>query len=205
MFILPVAFFAAAGGPPPATTTLNPADKSALITLSNGNLTATGVGVGTGDDLVRSTTSKTAGKVYFEGTMTGAGAESAIGLAHTTASLTAFLGIDNNGIGIYRSGHTFLNNSNVMSGPSYSSGDIIGVAIDFGANLIWFRNNTTPGTWNLGGTADPATGIGGQSIAAITGPFLVCFDVPASAAAVATVNFGNSFNQSPPSGYSAWG
>lgn len=192
-------------GAPGATTTFNPADKSAHITLSGGNLIATGDGAGGGDDLVRSTTSKTVGKLYFEGNLTTGGTEFAIGLANSTATLTAFLGTDNNGIGIFKSGHIFRNGSNVLSGPAFANGDIVGVAIDFPNNLIWFRNNTAPTVWNAGGTADPATGVGGLSIAAITGPFFICFDNPGSPVTTSAVNPGNSFNAAAPSGYSAWG
>lgn len=188
-----------------ATTTFNPADKSALITLSNGNLTGTGTTGGTGDDLVRSTTSKTSGKLYFEGTMTLNGAESALGVANSTASLTAFLGTDNNGVGLYRSGKVYIGGSNTITGPSMNNGDIFGVAVDFGGQLIWFRNNNASTVWNAGGTANPATGIGGQSFAAITGPYFFCFDIPANSSAVTTVNPGNSFNVAAPSGFSAWG
>lgn len=194
----------AIGGTPPATSTFNPSDKAAAITLSNGNLTGTGTASG-GDDLVRSTNSKTTGKLYYEGTMTLNAAETALGIANSTASLTAFLGTDNNGVGLYRSGNVFIGGSNVMSGPSMNNGDIFGVAIDFGAQLIWWRNNNASTVWNAGGTANPATGVGGQSFAAITGPYFFCFDIPGTATAVATVNPGNSFNVAAPSGFSAWG
>lgn len=189
-----------------AQTTLNPSDKSTHITLSGGNLTGTGDGSGGGDDLVRSTGSKTTGKTYFEGKMTANGIESGIGLCNATETLTNEIGASgNNSIGIYRSGHVFLNGSNVLSGPTFGNGDFVGEAVDFGAGKLWIRNNTAPTTWNLGGTADPATGVGGQSISAISGALFVCFDIPGSASAVATVNFGaTSFNQSAPSGYSPW-
>lgn len=187
-----------------AQTVFNSGDKAACLVISGGGLTATGTASG-GDDLVRSSTSKSSGKLYFEGTMTLSGSESALGLANSTASLTAFLGTDNNGIGTYKSGHTFLNGSNVLSGPSFANGDTMGVAEDLGSNLYWVRNDNAPATWNLGGSADPVTGVGGQSISAITGPFFVTFDVPCGAGAVATVNFGaTSFNQPAPSGFSAW-
>lgn len=206
MFVFPAGAFAAAsgGGGGGATTTWNPSDKSAQITLTNGNLTAATTGSGS-DNLVRSTTSQTTGKLYFEETFGSTGSETAIGLANSTASLTAFLGTDNNGIGIYQSGHIFRNGSNVLSGPSFTTGDVIGVAIDFGAGLIWFRNNSSPSTWNGGGSADPATGVGGLSLSAITGPFFACCDT-FSSGHPQTANFGQSgFGQTPPTGYSMWG
>lgn len=184
-------------------TTWNPLDKESHIVLSNGNLTATNT-LGGSDVLVRSTTSKTAGKLYLECNMTSVSSEGAIGVANSSEVLTNFLGQTNNSIGIYKSGHIFLNGVNVLSGPSFVNADTVGVAIDFGGNLIWFRNTAGPTVWNAGGTADPATGIGGQSIAAITGPFFGCADVSNSTSFL-TVNFGaTAFAASAPTGYLAW-
>lgn len=203
MFVYPAAFFADAA--PVTGSTWNPSDKSAFIDLSGGNLIATALGGGPGDSLVRGTTSKTTGKRYFEiQTQDRVDGETAVGISNATEGTSNFLGQSNNSIGMYTSGHVFLNGSQVLAGPTFIVNDFIGVAIDFGGNLIWWRNNSAPTTWNAGGTADPATGVGGQSIVAITGPFFVCGDIPVQPG-IFVLNVGSSsFNASPPSGYSAW-
>src|SRR5262245_53474608 len=76
---------------PPAApgSTWNPSDKSANMTLSNGNLTAQ-CSV-TGDTGVRGTSSATTGKLYFEVTtdQTGIanGGDTGIGIGASTANL----------------------------------------------------------------------------------------------------------------------
>src|ERR1700688_4047700 len=70
------------------TTTWNPSDKSAGITLSGGNLVATG---SASPASVRSTASRLS-KYYFEVTATTAGSNMAIGIADATYSLGEALG-----------------------------------------------------------------------------------------------------------------
>lgn len=191
----------AAGG-----STWSPTDKSAFISLSGGDLTATALGGGPGDSLIRGTLSQTSGKLYFEiQTFDRIDGETAMGVANSTASVNNFLGADNNSIGMYQTGHVFIGGVQVLTGPTFVVTDFIGIAVDFGGNLIWWRNNNAPTVWNAGGTADPATGVGGQSIAAITGPFFICGDIPVQPGQQ-ILNVGNSsFNQSPPAGFSDWG
>jgi hypothetical protein len=84
------------------------------------------------------------------------------------------------------------------------SGDVIGIAVDFAAALIWFRVAPS-GNWNGSGTANPATGVGGFSISAIAGGALYPnFSTTSTAGEIITGNFGaTGFTGTVPSGFSA--
>lgn len=81
-------------GPSLFYATWNPADKAALVTLSNGNLTAESST--TNWRSARSTISKTSGKWYWEITMT-TGTEFYVGVARSTATLENYIGADADG------------------------------------------------------------------------------------------------------------
>lgn len=189
-----------------SVTTWNPSDKSAHFVLSGGNLVA-----GTtfsGDGAVRSTTSKTSGKVYFEVTWaTGSfGGDTGCGIATSSASLS--LGATSTGgLIVYgSSGSIWFNGTGVgISLGASSASTVVCFAIDLVNSQAWARLNG--GNWNNSGTANPATNTGGVNIAAL---------FPASAAfaivcanqvldPLATVNFGaTTFAQTTPSGFTAW-
>lgn len=181
----------------PASTTWNPND---LLTaaLSNGNLTVISSGSPAG---VRTMTGFTSGKYYWEVTVsTWAQPTTTPGFSLATVAI-------NSGTGnayLLRAGAIMVNGVN--SGSSLgarTSGDIIGIAIDFGSNLCWFRVAPS-GNWNGSGTANPATGTGGISISSIaTGPlFPYCY--LNAAGETMTANFGASgFSGAVPSGFAA--
>lgn len=197
-----------------ATTTWNPSDKAANITLSNGNLTA--VANTTGNwNIVRSTTSHSAGKYYIEYTTTGeqagAGHETVgLGIANASQNIsTAYLGdTSNNGLALFQDGHFYLNSgSGISLGVSFVTGDTVGTAIDFGNSKIWYRNGA--GNWNNDVIANqnPATNTGGQSFSTLNaGPYFAALEVDnATAPDGARVNFGAlSFAHSAPSGFIGW-
>lgn len=181
-------------------TTWNANDISSQLTLSGGNLTATNSG-GASDGLVRATSSKSSGKWYFEITDNN-NSSGLIGIATASASLSAPLGDDVAGWGLKGGGLSaqLRNNASavVSASPSYSTGDIVGVHVDLTGLLIYFRINGT--NWH---SMDPAAGTGGQAIA--SGSWFPAY----SAGGVnenATLNVGTTaFNNSPASGFSAWG
>lgn len=73
------------------TTTMNPSDKSALVSLSNGDLTATRITTGSTHAMARGTTSLSSGKAYYEfqGThLDGPGGSPDPGIANSSASLS---------------------------------------------------------------------------------------------------------------------
>src|SRR6516164_5442777 len=190
------------------STTWNPADKSANITLSNGNLTATN-GASAGDNGVRSVTSKSTGKYYVEFTITGvlSGADTGIGIATGSAPLT--IGATSTGgfICYPGTGNIYFNGSftGVTPGGSTGIGTVWCMAIDLVNSKGWFRING--GNWDGSGTDNPATNTGGINIATLfpTNAAYAFFCANANAAGV-TANFGTSaFSFTVPSGFSAWG
>lgn len=192
------------GGGGATPTTLNPSDKSAQITLSGGNLVMTGSAIASTDN-VRTVASYSTGKFYCE-MLSGAVATSyahAIGLANSTASLTAGPGSpDVNSIALY-DGDTNVyaaGGSAGNSGINYvgAASDVVGMAVDIGAGLIWFRVNG--GNWNNSALNDPVTGVGGINVAAVSKPWFVLGQSGANA--VNTFNFGTTaYANAAPVGY----
>ena len=178
-----------------AAFTFDPANKSATVTLSGGNLVATLSSSPGSARSVLSTGSGGAGqKLYAEFKITGtlAGAM-AVGL-HTTP-----YPVDNTAIGA--TANTYAYNSN---GGRYDSGvftggwgaaygilgnDIISVLFDVDAqNLVVWKNGTTQGTLNT---------------APITGTEYLGLSL--YAADIVTLNAGGSaFVYTPPVGYTGW-
>lgn len=197
-----------ATGVAPASSTWNPADKNAGISLTGGNLIATRASSSPANaEVVRATSSKSSGKSYWECTpsgTTGLGNVS-IGLAVAGASLAAAIGIDTNGVGYFDGGNVRMNTTAIGNAGSYTTADVIGIAIDLGAQLIWFRKNG--GVWNNSGANNPSTGVGGFSYSGITaGALFPAISLNVSVPTSGTANFGASaFGASAPAGFSAWG
>lgn len=191
---------ATAGGGVPAMT-FNPADKSAVVTLSGGDLVAT---VNSSIGGVRGTRGVSSGKYYWESTYTTINTNAIyVGLALATSVLD-----QSNGLGIAFVGRTTgaINVNGVASGSALggpiAAASVIGIAVDLAAKLIWFRI-APAGQWNGSGTADPATGVGGVNIASISSGLLYPIFSGQTLDKV-TANYGASgFSGSVPSGFSA--
>lgn len=185
-----------------AATAWNPADTTANMTLSNGNLTATSTNFSVG---TRAAVGLSSGKSYFEVTMaTGASTADNVGLATAAANLTTTGGA---GTTVVINGNIFVNGTSVAAFPGIANGSIIGIAVDLTAQLIWYRIAPS-GNWNNSGTANPATGAGGVSISALGSAALYpVYQVGAATGHSATANFGASaFSGAVPSGFiSGWG
>jgi hypothetical protein len=188
---------------PVVYATFNPADLS-NVTLSNGNLTVTGK-VGTG--AARSGTSVSSGKYYFEGKLTAIINNSlTVGICTAAANLATVNGNSTAAAAATRLGSIFVNNVNTGATlGTRAVNDVIGVAVDATARLIWFRVAPS-GNWNGSGTADPAAGTGGLNISALSGALFVLASTGSTANDVVTVNFGASaFSGAVPSGFtSGW-
>ncbi|RUX93794.1 MULTISPECIES: hypothetical protein [unclassified Mesorhizobium] len=195
---LAASFFVHVGG------MLNPADKAGPISLSNINLTATALSAGS--STVKTTNSYSGSeKLYFEWTVNSSGSFFGAGFGNSSAVLASLLGIDANGIAIYNDGNVYKNGSSAGSIGALTIGNIVPIAIDRGANLFWCRKGA--GNWNNNGSADPATGVGGIALPTgmTSGSFFAGLSL-SGAGDQGTVNLGASaFNQTPPSGFSAWG
>jgi hypothetical protein len=217
---------AATGGG--ATTIWDAAQKSTLITLSGANLVATRTAGNNGNySSVFSTTSYTTGKWYFEATIThdsDANTGWAIGISKAGTGLDGAGGeyvghapgsagglSSNSGTSLFE-----VNFGGLTTNPGWSqvnnpaTGDVLGVAVDLTAGLMWLQDWTKANGWNVGttGTQNPGTGVGGLNISSITGQaqFIKwsCF-TSGSPVGVCTLNPGLAFFGTLPSGFAAWG
>lgn len=167
----------------PATTTWNPSDKGSHVALSGGNLIAT---ITASSDVVRCTVSKASGKWYWEVTV-GTNLYLDIGVATSGASLTGTLGADAFGWS-WRYFGEIWHNSVRVGANTFTTGDVIGVALDVDSgSLTFYKNGVLQSASFTGvtGTLFPALGnsSGSQTV-------------------VGTANFGaTAFGQATPSPY----
>jgi hypothetical protein len=152
--------------------------------LSNGNLNYAGAASG----ISLGTIAVSSGKWYWETVLTGAGGSmTGIATATTVGSLS-YVGANTNSYGYYTSGEKYTNGSGSAYGASWTTNDVIGVALDMDAGtLTFYKNNASQGT----------------AYSSLTGSF-----VPAvgnnSTNDVGFVNFGQRpFAYTPPSGFKA--
>ena len=145
---------------------------------------------------------KTTGLWYFETTLTtllavGSGPDANIGIGTTASGYFNMRGTATVGcmlMALKNNGQVWINgvNSNWILG-NRASGDVIGMAVDLDARLIWFRiapSGPWNGTWNSTGTPpvqNPAIGSGGIALPAGT---MIPFCAFSGSANVFTANFG---------------
>lgn len=188
----------------PAAVSWNPSDKDTYVTLSGGNLIAAAGGPVVSQGAVRAISGYSSGKYYWEETVDiWASGNTGVGIALSSANLST---VPTNPVGaaiLYQGGTIYVNGSySGVSMGARTAGQIIGIAIDVSAKLIWFRVAPS-GNWNNSGTANPATGTGGISFSALVGAVypLAAFNLVGDQI---TANFGGSaFSGTMPSGFSA--
>lgn len=170
--------------------TWNPADKHANVTLSNGNLKAA---VSGGWYSVRATIPKTAGKHYWELTLTARGTACRNGVGSSSAGLTTAPGDDVYGWGWQTHGYIYHNGTSAAYGAAQATADIISIALDLDNGKIWFGKN---GVWPNSG--NPETG----AYPAYTGVTGNLFPMLGAIGGTVTANFGASaFAYTPPVGF----
>ena len=176
---------------------LNPYDAEANISLSNGNLTATGLAT-VSHSSVRGTTGVSSGKYYWEVTLNSGTAVEVL-----LSDLTGDLSTDNNAhvLNYNTSGGVFFNGSLGSMAP-FTTGNTVCVGLDATNGLIAFKVGN--GNWNNNVANNPATGA--FSIFA-TGKFSAGTVIyPGiqvnNAASSASIKF-SGFSFSVPTGYSA--
>jgi hypothetical protein len=106
----------------------------------------------------------------------------------------------------YFLGSVWSGGSNLASLSGWGAGQIMGMAVDLDNRQLWVRASPA-GSWNAGGTANPATNVGGIAIPAGTMvPFVTFGGGSGAANNVVTANFGSSaFSGAAPSGFtSGW-
>lgn len=169
--------------------TWNTLDKSANVTLSGGSLVATTTSATQG--AVRATASTSTTKTYVEFTISNiTGTLWSVGFANALAALGTAMGSDANSTVFQpnQTGRAFFNNASLGADYAGAVNQTVCCAFDPVAKLIWFRYGF--GYWNGVVTADPASGVGGRSVAAIAaGPYFPVFAANGSGASV-TARFG---------------
>lgn len=182
------------------------ATKGSNISLSGGNLTVSRSGSGAWES-VRTTIGKSSGKWYWEVTLgSGGGGENDFihGAADTGLSANSYVGSSSNSTGFqdataFGQPLRYRNGANALTGgATWTTGDVIGIALNMDNGKIWFSKN---GTWQGSGSPDPATDTSPQ-FTGITGTQYGAASL--FSAFSATANFGaTSLASSPPSGFNA--
>ena len=173
---------------------LNPLEKSSNnYTFSNGNLAVSGSGAGSFG--AGSTIAVSSGKWYWEQTITAIAATDSAnaGIRNISANSSATAAFNGGVAGsyIYRSNAFKRNNATATAyGATFTTNDVIGVALDLDAGtLTFYKNGTSQGTAYSGltGTFEPM-GSGDQSSGTTSYAF----------------NFGQRpFSYTPPTGFVA--
>ncbi len=188
-----------------ANTTWSATDKTASVTLTGSNLIATSGGANQG---VRAVDRQLTGKYYWETTCSSwTGSGTSVGVANIFAVLSSLQTNGTNGCIVFKSGAIFLNGAAASGAPTLGarvSGDIIGIALDLNAGLVWFRVAPS-GNWN-GNAGFAPGGTGGVNISSLGGAGVPIF--PAASFSTSpdaiTANFGGSaFSGAVPAGYTS--
>jgi hypothetical protein len=184
--------------PPALSNTWNPADFN-NATFSNANLTVTSGGANSG---ARGTVPYSSGKYYWEYTFV-TGTTPIAGICTASAVMSTVWSTGTQAAQVLKStGGLYVNGANVATLGAISNGGIAGVALDVPNALIWFRIAPS-GNWNNSGTANPATGVGGLSISALTGALYVLFGSGTSSDQITLNSGGTSFTGAVPSGFTS--
>ena len=184
----------------------SPINKSTNITLSDGNLLASSSG--SGDTFpVMATICPESSKWYAEFEMVEADNTVYVGVGNSSETAriagATFTNVVvgraagyQNGVS-YRSGtgDIWTGGSSSAYGSTFTTNDIIGVALDADTGSVWFSKN---GTFQNSG--NPAAGTGAAATG-LTGPF--CFSMSIYTTDDVRANFGQSaFTYTPPTGFS---
>lgn len=135
--------------------TYNPLSNDGGIVFSNGNLYYTGTA---GYKNSRATLGMSIGKWYWETLHLTTNSAQATGITNSKASLTNYIGNDENGIDYLSNGNKVYNGTNIAYGNSYTNGDIIGVLFDADNGSVFFYKNGV-----IQNSGNPAvTGLNGE-------------------------------------------
>ena len=140
--------------------TINPLDKDSNVVLADGNLTTSPPSAN--NKGFRSTFAVSQGKWYWEVKWNSGGGTAIIGIADDAYATSSYLGSTSKSWGYYNSGDYYNNASTNSYGNSFTSGDIIGVALDADNGYLYFSKNGT--FQNSGDPTSGATGTGGIAV-----------------------------------------
>lgn len=183
-----------------AIITWNPADTSASVVFSNGNLTLT-VASGSFQSTRATAGFATPLKLYMEHVASVSIGDVLVGLGANSAGLSGqYTGQGVDSMGYQPSSGQVLRNGSVLSTIATASlGDTICEAWDMANLQFWIKVNG--GNWNNNPAADPVTNVGGIAINASLGgaPFPMA---TGGGSSVLTSNFGaTTFSFTMPAGF----
>lgn len=202
---------------------VSPIEGIGIVSMGDGS---SGVGIAFGmpipfnDGGTRSTTSHSTGKFHFEVTVNSIApgpSGFSLGISSSAYPINFNMGYSPLALAFNFLGDVYIDLAHLAHVDPVNPGDTCAFEIDFDAQLIWICNTTTnPTQWNASGTANPATGVGGISFAALA-PATQYFatadmavpdivNLVSSTASGVTGNFGASaFAKAASAGFSAWG
>ena len=182
---------------------LNPIDASSNGTLSRANLQSTSVGVVSGKGSI----AVSSGKWYWEVTCTGgdySGVGSHIGIDSVTSPCTSAASAR---IGSTATSYSYNswngqkqnNNTSAAYGNTYTTNDVISIALDLDSGKIWWAKN---GTWQASG--DPSAGTNAAFSSITSGLYTAACGDDTGGGIVLNYNFGQRpFAYTPPTGFVA--
>ena len=125
--------------------TWNTLDKSANITCSGGNLIANSTATATANS-VRATVGKSAGKWYWEVTLNLLTGSAYIGISKLSDPIANYIGQTANSFSYLNTAFKRTNATSIAYGAAYTTGDVIGVAMDCdNGTLTFYKNGASQG------------------------------------------------------------
>ncbi len=200
---------------PPAvagSTTWNASDKYSSVLLSTNLLLAAHDVSGDGHHGVRSVSSASSGKRYFEiviNSIFQGSIQVSIGLVTASFVLSNFMGDDLHSAGLSSDGKVTINSTAVVAANANLkpvAENVIGFAFDYSAKRLWVKNISKSSNWNNDAAADPATGANGLDMSPMTwAPFFICAQPFSWRRDIIGLNTGQlAYAGSIPSGFTAW-
>jgi hypothetical protein len=181
--------------------TFNPLDKHSTITMAEGNLKVQLYALANGNSGYRGTIGVSSGKWYWEVLVGANQASRAIGFIGIDTLNTAISSINTVGTGslstsyAYRQfeGNKYNNNIGTAYGASYTTADVIGVALDMDARtLTFYKNGVSQGQAFSGITAGTYAPSGALYSDTVNGSYIADMQY----------NFGQRpFTYTPPAGF----
>jgi hypothetical protein len=175
-----------------------------FTTLSNGNLTSIGNSA-TNNGVNFSTQTVKTGKWYAEFTCTGSsGSYPMVGITDPTqlGSTGGTPGYGSNGVGYIASGLKTVNNAQTSYGDSFTTNDVIGIAVDADNGAVYFSKN---GTFQNSGVPTSGSSKTGAAYTYTGGTIEFYLSVSAYQSGTGFhANFGQRpFSYTPPTGFVA--
>jgi hypothetical protein len=158
-------------------------------TISNGNLQAVTSAGGAGDySATIGTMGVSSGKFYWEMVGTAGSTLRDFGITDATLEVPSYPGGSARSWGYASNARLYNNGSFISYGATYTTNDIIGVALDLNAGtLVFYKNGVSQGT--------AATGLSGTFTPILS-------DLESGVSSTIVANFGQrAFSYTPPSGF----